>query len=431
MQIIRFFIRGLIIRFSWLRFLLKRAFCKNDHRRIGFLGDEFFHKDLMPFGGYGMTLRLLTDYMNNKQGLLKGDVFMCENRGFKSLEIKRYHSADLIFRPNDSSAQFFLQSNRIINQRGINVFVGLDHYPIYEYYLKNFPYIPWVIWIKAPTDREVLERIATVPLEAKVAGAKNVEELVRKGEKEGESLRNMLKLSRKFGRKVYFAAESNHLADIARRQFGIDDINPFHWPQPIPLPAIMKPSFSQRPSFFFLGRLDPIKRPWIYFELAKRFKDADFYVGGITHYPHVMDSIIAKYQDLPNLKLMGRIEGEEKIAILDKVWAVVNTSVREGIPVSLLEGFSFGKPAIAALNPDGLTSRFGIYVGEVFGDGNDTESLDRFSEAIEKMINGKFDKERYGSLARQYIADVHSFSRFESSLVRVLKSPSNFEYKVY
>ncbi len=169
----------------------------------------------------------------------------------------------------------------------------------------------------------------------------------------------------------------------------------------------------------------------IYFELAKRFKDADFYVAGTSHRPEIMNSVISQYKDVPNLKFTGRIEGKDKAALLDRVWAVLNTSIQEGVPVSLLEGYSYGKPAIAAWDPDGLTSRFGIYVGEVFGDGDDTESLDRFSLAIEKMIDGRFDKERIGQEARHYIATVHFFDYFESSLLRILNSPTNFEYRVY
>ena len=377
-----------------------------------------------------MTIKLVTDYLNNKGGLLKADVLMCNTRAITRVNIKRYHSADLIFLPQRQNLSIYFQCARLIGQRGIDVFVGVDHRTFYEYYLKSFPYITWVIWIKAPRDRKIWEKISTVPLELKTQRVQSAEDLIKEDEQDAESLHRMLKISRTYGRKIYFGAESNYLAEIARRKYGLDDINAFHWPNPIPLPDIARATFSEKPSFLLLGRLDPIKRPWIYFELAKRHKDADFYVAGTPHHPEIMGPVIAQYKDIPNLKLMGVVEGKGKAALLDRVWAVVNTSIHEGVPVSLLEGFSYGKPAIAALDPDGLTSRFGIYVGEVLADGDDAESLDRFSSAIEKVMGGRLNKESIGQQARQYIATVHSFEYFESTLLRVLNSANNFQYRV-
>ncbi|GEM_PF-326493 len=429
---IRSLLKESVVQFSRIKFLLNGVFRKGKGWKIGFLTEEFEHRDLMPFGGYGMTLKFVTDYFNNGDGSFKADVLMCERKDISEVTVKRYHSADLVFLPHQDSPSLQKACSHLIFQRGVNVFIGIDHYRSYEYYLKNFPYIPWVVWIKDPKDRKVWEKVSTIDLEIRAWGVSNVEELINKGEKEAESLRQMIKISRTYGRKIYFAAEANHLGEIARRQYGLEDINPFHWPKPIPLPSIERPSFSEKPSFLFLARLDPIKRPWIYFELAKKFKDADFYVAGKTHQPSLMDPVIARYKDIPNLKFMGRIDGDDKAALLDRVWAVVNTSIHEGVPVSLLEGFSYGKPAIAALDPDQTTSRFGIYVGEILGDGDNSETVDKFSAAIEKMINGEFDKERYGQQARQYIADVHSFFYFESSLKRVLSSAdSHFEYKMH
>ncbi|TAN61934.1 glycosyltransferase family 1 protein [bacterium] len=413
-----------------MKFLIRRFFSRKPNWRIGFLSFEFEHLELMPFGGYGMTLKFVTDYLNNNGKPLKADVLMSEGKDIPAVTAKRYHSADLIFMPKGESPLVYFQCVRALNRRGINVFIGIDHARSYEYYLRNFPYINWVVWIKDPKDRKIFEKILTVSLEAKTWG-NNIDGLIKQGEEDAESLRRMIKVSRGYGRKIYFGAEASHLAEIARRKYDMDDINAFHWPNPIPLPDITEATFSERPSFLLLGRLDPIKRPWIFCELARRFKDADFYVAGKSHYPEIVDPVLAKYKDLPNLKFMGRIEGKDKAVLLDRVWAVVNTSIHEGVPVSLLEGFSYGKPAIAALNPDGLTSRFGIYVGEVFGNGDDTQSLDRFSSAIERVINGELDKEKIGQEARQYIATVHSFEYFESTLLRVLNTPNNFQYKVY
>src|SRR4030042_6928525 len=122
----------------------------------------------MPFGGYGMTLKFVTDYLNNNGKPLKADVLMCHRKDIPVVSVKKYHSADLIFLPKrKSNPSVYSQCSRLLNQRGINVFIGVDHRVFYEYYLKNFPYIPWVIWIKAPRDKVIWEKISTVTLELK------------------------------------------------------------------------------------------------------------------------------------------------------------------------------------------------------------------------------------------------------------------------
>ncbi len=408
----------------FLRRLFVALYRQSKHARfagrvnVGFLSDEFNHPDLMPFGGYGTTLKYVTDHCNTRPSRMRGDVLLCERKDIPGVLLRRYHHADVVFLPRWPGLRAQLQCARLLIGRKINVLVGLDHYRSYEFYLEHFPCMPWIVWIKDPKDRQVWEKLATIELEIKAWGATTIEELIEQGERRGESLRRMLDLSRAYGRRVLFAAEAKHLADIARRLYGLHHMEAFHWPKPIPVSS-EAPSFSHRPSFLFLARLDPIKRPWIFCELARRFSGADFFLAGSTHHPDLMNPVLAPYRNIPNLKFLGRVEGADKEGLLKNAWAVVNTSIHEGVPVAMLEGFAFGKPTIAALDPDGLTSRFGIFVGERPGNGDDAETLDRFSEAIEQMITD-FEKERIGREAQRYIAEVHSFSYFESALLRAL-----------
>ncbi|HXG00012.1 MAG TPA: glycosyltransferase [Bacteroidota bacterium] len=389
-----------------------------DRVNVGFLSDEFSHPELMPFGGYGTTLKYVTDYCNAGPSRMRGDVLLCERKDIPSVLIKRYHNADVVFLPRWPGLRAQFQCSRLLIGRKINALIGLDHYRSYEFYLEQFPCIPWLVWIKDPKDRLVWEKLATVELEIRAWGATTIEELIEQGERRGESLRRMLDLSARYGRKVMFAAEAKHLADIARRLYALDSMQAFHWPKPIPVSAD-PPSFSSRPSFLFLARLDPIKRPWIFCELARRFPAADFYLAGTTHHPELMNPVLEPYRNISNLKFLGRVDGAEKDRLLKETWAVINTSIHEGVPVAMLEGFAFGKPTIAALDPDGLTSKFGIFVGERLGNGNDPETLDRFSAAIEQIITA-FDKQGVGRKAQDYIARVHSFSYFESALLQAL-----------
>jgi glycosyltransferase involved in cell wall biosynthesis len=77
---------------------------------------------------------------------------------------------------------------------------------------------------------------------------------------------------------------------------------------------------SLRPSFGFLGRLDPVKRPWIFFALAQKFPQADFLVMGQPHFLEAQNWTPAVAP--ANLKLLGHIDGEDKSEALASLSAV-------------------------------------------------------------------------------------------------------------
>ena len=71
---------------------------------------------------------------------------------------------------------------------------------------------------------------------------------------------------------------------------------------------------SARPSVVFLGRLDPIKRPWIFAALAARHSDADFLFLGQSHFEGPGSW---RPENLPsNLRLLGHVGEEEKFRVL-------------------------------------------------------------------------------------------------------------------
>ena len=48
--------------------------------------------------------------------------------------------------------------------------------------------------------------------------------------------------------------------------------------------------------------------------------------------------------------------------MLEESWALVNTSVREALPVSFLESLAHEAPVISGEDPDGITSTYGYRV---------------------------------------------------------------------
>jgi glycosyltransferase involved in cell wall biosynthesis len=143
----------------------------------------------------------------------------------------------------------------------------------------------------------------------------------------------------------------------------------FHYSKPtsylpnfIDVPPFPSVKFN-RPSVVWLGRLDHVKRPELMFELAKLAPDIDFYVLGKSHFKERGLKYTEKYGNnkVPNIFLMGHLEGKEKEEILNKSWILLNTSFYECLPVSFLEALAHGCALLSTRNPDGYTNSFGYY----------------------------------------------------------------------
>jgi glycosyltransferase involved in cell wall biosynthesis len=93
------------------------------------------------------------------------------------------------------------------------------------------------------------------------------------------------------------------------------------------------------------------------------------------------------------------VSEEEKSRILEESWALVNTSIREALPVSFLEALAHETPIISGLDPDGLTSRFGYLVAD-----------DEYADGLRRMLADGGRRER-GMLGRGYAEEVHEIGK--------------------
>jgi glycosyltransferase involved in cell wall biosynthesis len=51
--------------------------------------------------------------------------------------------------------------------------------------------------------------------------------------------------------------------------------------------------------------------------------------------------------------MVGHVDGLEKTEILSSSWALINTSIHEGLAVSFLEALQCETPLISSVDPDG------------------------------------------------------------------------------
>lgn len=132
-------------------------------------------------------------------------------------------------------------------------------------------------------------------------------------------------------------------------------------PNPIEMPTTTIEKAS-KPTVCFLGRWDPQKRVEQFFQLAKKFPKIDFIAMGKSNYPLVDEQMKKKYGQIPNLKMTGFVSAEEKQQILSKSWILINTSIREGLPISFLEALINKTAILSYVDPDNFASKFGYHV---------------------------------------------------------------------
>jgi glycosyltransferase involved in cell wall biosynthesis len=198
-----------------------------------------------------------------------------------------------------------------------------------------------------------------------------------------------------------------------KKLYGIDPKRVVYLPNPIDyIPDEKSIRKSEEPLVCYLGRMDPQKRYWIFFELAKQFPDIKFVAMGKPNilYEDMYKEIIKKYIDLPNLEVKGFVSEEEKRRILDKCWIMVLPSIREGLPIAMLEALAHKCALLSSVNPDGLTEKFGYWARN-----------DDFSEGIKWLL--KDDKwRRLGEEGYKYVEENHDMGKVIDKLVNLLKT---------
>jgi len=207
---------------------------------------------------------------------------------------------------------------------------------------------------------------------------------------------------RAFGRSALRRADAvwsqpRELSPDARRAAGLTGPVRFV-PNPVEVPEghVAK---DDRPLVLFLGRFDWQKQPERFFELARRLPQLDFVAAGAAASPERDARLRAAAAGIPNLSLPGVVTGETRDRLLRLAWIVCNTSLREGLPRSFQEGLAYGCALVAAVDPDGLVSRFGAFTAER-----------EFEGAVRGLVESGEWKRR-GAAGRAYVREHHATER--------------------
>jgi glycosyltransferase involved in cell wall biosynthesis len=286
--------------------------------------------------------------------------------------------------------------------RRARALLSVDYRPGFRPVLEALQDVPLIVWIRDPRTPEDYERIATLRLPASPAAPAGLARF------DLTSLAEVAAERRAAGGRVVLAATAPGLAaPRAPATYGLalDSTEPL--PNPLdPVPDGLRR--AERPLFVFLARTDPIKRPWIFVELARRMPHAEFVVFGRS------------YQEGPgaweltgppeNLRVAGHVDGDEKTRLLASAWALVNCSIHESLPISFLEALHCATPIVSCQDPEGVTSRFGVYVGRWGGSGE--ESVEAFAEALDALISDPDRRDHLGESGRAWARATHTRARF-------------------
>lgn len=371
---------------------------KNSKIKVGLLVDEFFGAAGTAYGGYGFLARnYISKYLPNDN--IQVDVLL----GFaKKLECHRVDNVDVYRLPEDRK-----KATNWLNNQNYDIFLSVElTSSSHEILRLDAQKTKLVLWVQDPRPWYEWREIFTVKLFPETCYWDTpVYEYV-----------NFLN----WKRQVKFITQGKFLVEKARDLYRLtnDEIMEY-MPNPIDIDYSFDVTKQEKDKIIFLGRIESVKRGWLFCEIAKRCPEYEFYVLGQTFREKGKNSeIIEKYKNISNLHFVGHVEGETKTNYLKEAKILVNTSIHEALPISFLEALSYGTLLVSNRNPENLTSKFGVWVGDVLGDGFD--KLDSYINAIKFIMNNEKFAEEKSKEAIAYIKEIHATDKIIDKLRKVL-----------
>ena len=207
--------------------------------------------------------------------------------------------------------------------------------------------------------------------------------------------------------------EANFISKKLRDMFNLKFV-PETLYNPIDIPKGKYNQKSSQPSIIFLGRFEEQKRPDVALAIAKKLHEYKFYFVGMPSpkqaYIKEYNKLKRLYKKYKNIHFLGFIEEKQKLELLSSSWILLNTSVREGLPISFLEAGAYGNAIVSSLNQEGYPSLFGDFVKDK-----------NFETAIRELVNSEKCL-AIGKTAHKYIKRHHATPYIIRKTIKVYKS---------
>lgn len=370
--------------------------------KVGLIIDEFFGGAGTAYGGYGfLARRLIAKYIPND--LIQIDVLL--GRSNKNRYFAEKIKVDDVYVYKLPKRKLF--SKLWLKKQNYDIYLSIEL--TYDWVLKHELDInkKLILWIQDPRPAYEWDEINTVKLFPETSYYnQDIYDLVH----------SMYKQNR-----VKFISQGYFLNRKAKDLYSLDnDVSIQYLPNPVEIDNKFDfDKHNKKNNIIFLGRIESLKRGWLFCEIASKLPEYQFYVLGQTFRESDKNTkIINKYLNINNLHFVGHVDGIEKNNFIRDAKILVNTSIHEALPISFLEALSYGTVLVSNRNPEDLTSKFGIHIGDVLGDGFDKVEL--YVEAIQKLMKNDSIREEKAKAGMAYVKNIHNIADFKTNLRKVI-----------
>ncbi|MFK7906816.1 MAG: glycosyltransferase family 4 protein [Chitinophagales bacterium] len=203
-----------------------------------------------------------------------------------------------------------------------------------------------------------------------------------------------------------------------QKMYGLKE-NPIFLPNIEDIP-IEVPQKNSQPTLLWVGRMAKRKYPEHFIELAGHFPNVKFQLLGRTEETRrwqYLNDLAAQYANVEMLGYKDKFRDTDFFDYFDKAWILVNTSSREGLPLTFIEAAARGCAIVSASNPDNFASEFGAWAKDR-----------KFVEGIRYLLEG--DKWRKkGRLAHQYVYEQYKKEVAIEAHLNVYNQLLKYEFK--
>lgn len=238
--------------------------------QIGIVANEFFDKDYTRMGGFGWAAKRAAEVLNSDPFFFP---YFLSSKIVQDGKHNQLHGIPVEqITGNRIKRAFSLLSKKI------DLFFTIDYRTSYNSVLNALPYLPVITWVRDPRSPEDVKKILTLKIPGDPNGIPRgispipTDELVQ------------IKNRWPFHRKVILANKIPHMKEKNLDTYGLPGSDYI-----LPNPSVLnyrKTSVekNEEPLVVYLGRLDPIKRPWLFVDLARHLPDVRFLMMGKSHF---------------------------------------------------------------------------------------------------------------------------------------------------
>lgn len=370
--------------------------------KVGLIIDEFFGGAGTAFGGYGFLARnLIAKFLPNEE--IELDILLGKGKKNFFAECIKVDNVNLYRLPR---RKFF--ADHWLKSKKYDVYLSIELTSNYVLEHEKDLNKKLILWIQDPRPKYEWDEINTVKLFPETNYYnQEIYDFVHKWYKQDRI--RFISQGRFLNQKAIDLYQLNQNVDIQYMANPIEIDHDFDLDQ-----------HKKKNMVIFLGRLESVKRGWLFCEIAKLLPEYEFYMLGQVFREEGKNSeIMNKYKNIKNLHFAGHVEGSEKEQYLKDAKLLVNTSIHEALPISFLEALSYGTLLVSNRNPEDLTEKFGVHVGDVLGDGFD--KIDLYVMAIRKLMQEETKRHDLAKEAIAYIKNNHSVEQFVVDMRSLIK----------